>query len=88
MNKKIIKLLCIALVLILLGSALGGLFNTGLGATKVTRIRMLSEMEKDYEGYSRAVKTVMQEAGLTLLCGALYIVGMIFYKNYMEKKKK
>ncbi len=39
MNKKIIKLLCIALVLILLGSALGGLFNTGLGATKVTRIR-------------------------------------------------
>ena len=38
MNKKIIKLLCIALVLILLGSALGGLFNTGVGATKVTRI--------------------------------------------------
>ena len=27
-------------------------------------------------------------AGLTLLCGALYVVGMIFYKNYMEKKKK
>lgn len=27
-------------------------------------------------------------AGLTLLCGALYIVGMIIYKNYMEKKKK
>ena len=27
-------------------------------------------------------------AGLTLLCGALYIAGMIIYKNYMEKKKK
>ena len=27
-------------------------------------------------------------AGLTLLCGGLYIVGMIIYKNYMEKKKK
>ena len=27
-------------------------------------------------------------AGLTLLCGALYIIGMIIYKNYMEKKKK
>ena len=27
-------------------------------------------------------------AGLTLLCGALYIVGMIVYKNYLEKKKK
>ena len=26
------------------------------------RIRMLSEMEKDYEGYSRAVKTVMRES--------------------------
>ena len=26
------------------------------------RIRMLSDMEKDYEGYSRAVKTVMREA--------------------------
>ena len=38
MNKKTTKLLCIALALILLGSALGGLFNTGVGATKVTRI--------------------------------------------------
>ena len=27
-------------------------------------------------------------AGLTLLCGALYIAGMIIYKNYMENKKK
>ena len=27
-------------------------------------------------------------AGLTLLCGALYVVGMIVYKNYLEKKKK
>ena len=27
-------------------------------------------------------------AGLTLLCGALYIAGMLIYKNYMEKKKK
>ena len=25
---------------------------------------------------------------LTLLCGALYIAGMLIYKNYMEKKKK
>ena len=33
------------------------------------RIRMLSEMEKDYEGYSRAVKTVMQEAGRGTLRG-------------------
>ena len=33
------KLLCIALVLILLGSALGGLFNTGVFATRITRIR-------------------------------------------------
>ena len=28
-----------------------------------SRIAMLSEMEKDYEGYSKAVKTVMREAG-------------------------
>ena len=33
------------------------------------RIRMLSEMEKDYEGYSRAVKTVMQGAGRGTLRG-------------------
>ncbi len=26
--------------------------------------------------------------GFTLLCGALYVVGMIVYKNYLEKKKK
>ena len=38
MNKKTTKLLCIALALILLGSGLAGLFNTGVGATKVTRI--------------------------------------------------
>ena len=37
-SKKTKTLLCVALVLILLGSALGGLFNTGVGATKVTRI--------------------------------------------------
>ena len=28
-----------------------------------SRINMLSEMEKDYEGYSKAVKSVMREAG-------------------------
>lgn len=28
-----------------------------------SRIAMLSEMEKDYEGYSKAVKTVMREGG-------------------------
>ena len=39
MNKNTKKLLCIALALILLGSALGGLFNTGVGAVKVSRIR-------------------------------------------------
>lgn len=33
------------------------------------RIRMLRDMEKDYEGYSRAVKTVMQEAGRGVLRG-------------------
>ena len=38
-SKKTKTLLCIALVLILLGSALGGLFNTGAFATEVTRIR-------------------------------------------------
>ncbi len=37
-SKKLKTLLCVALVLILLGSALGGLFNTGVGATKITRI--------------------------------------------------
>ena len=37
-GKNTKKLLCIALVLILLGSALAGLFNTGAGATKITRI--------------------------------------------------
>ena len=37
-SKKTKTLLCVALVLILLGSALAGLFNTGVGATKVTRI--------------------------------------------------
>ena len=38
LSKKTKTLLCVALVLILLGSALAGLFNTGVGATKVTRI--------------------------------------------------
>ena len=33
------------------------------GRSMDSRIHMLSEMEKDYEGYSRAVKTVMREAG-------------------------
>ena len=37
-SKKTLTLLCVALALILLGSALAGLFNTGVGATKVTRI--------------------------------------------------
>ena len=27
-------------------------------------------------------------AGLTLLCGALYIVGMLIYRRYLEKKKE
>lgn len=31
--------------------------------TMDSRINMLSEMEKDYEGFSRAVKTVMRESG-------------------------
>ena len=38
LSKKTKTLLCVALALILLGSALAGLFNTGVGATKVTRI--------------------------------------------------
>ncbi len=38
LSKNVKTLLCVALVLILLGSALAGAFNTGLGATKVTRI--------------------------------------------------
>ena len=38
LRKKTKTLLCVALALILLGSALAGLFNTGLGATKITRI--------------------------------------------------
>ena len=33
------------------------------GRSMDSRIHMLSEMEKDYEGYSKAVKTVMREAG-------------------------
>ena len=39
------------------------------GRSMDSRIHMLSEMEKDYEGYSRAVKTVMQEAGRGTLRG-------------------
>ena len=38
LSKKTKALLCVALALILIGSALAGLFNTGAGATKVTRI--------------------------------------------------
>lgn len=38
-NKRTITLLCIALGLILLGSILAGMFNSGLGAVKVSRIR-------------------------------------------------
>ena len=34
-----------------------------------SRINMLSEMEKDYDGYSRAVKTIMREAQRGNLCG-------------------
>lgn len=37
-SKKTKILLCVALALILLGSGLAGLFNTGVGAVKVTRI--------------------------------------------------
>ena len=33
------------------------------------RIRMLTDMQKDYDGYSRAVKTVMREAGRGTLQG-------------------
>ena len=33
------------------------------------RIRMLSDMQRDYEGYSRAVRTVMREAGRGTLKG-------------------
>ena len=33
------------------------------------RISMLSEMEKEYEGFSKAVKTVMREAGRSVLRG-------------------
>lgn len=37
-SKRTLTLLCVALALILLGSILAGVFNTGTGATKVTRI--------------------------------------------------
>ncbi len=39
LSKRIKILCCVALALVILGSALAGLFNTGLGATKVSRIR-------------------------------------------------
>ncbi len=39
-----------------------------LGAVN-SRISLLSEMEKEYQGYSKAVKTVMQEAGRGGLSG-------------------
>lgn len=38
LKKKTLTLLCVALVLILLGSVLAGVFNSGAGATKVSRI--------------------------------------------------
>ena len=40
-----------------------------------SRISLLSEMEKEYAGYSRAVKLVMQEAGRGLLRGVCGTVG-------------
>lgn len=42
-----------------------------------SRIAMLTEMEKDYSGYTRAVKTVMQEAGRGLLKGIYGTVGSL-----------
>ena len=41
------------------------------------RVSMLREMEKDYSGYTRAVKTVMQEAGRGLLKGVNGTVGSL-----------
>ena len=41
------------------------------------RTAMLREMEKDYSGYTRAVKTVMQEAGRGLLRGVNGTVGSL-----------
>lgn len=38
LKKKTLTLLCVALALILLGSILAGVFNSGAGATKVSRI--------------------------------------------------
>lgn len=38
-KKRSLTLLCVALALILLGSILAGVFNSGMGATKVSRIR-------------------------------------------------
>lgn len=39
MKKRTLTLLCVALALILLGSILAGVFNSGMGATTVSRIR-------------------------------------------------
>lgn len=39
LKKKTLTLLCVALALILLGSVLAGVFNSGAGATRVSRIR-------------------------------------------------
>ena len=41
------------------------------------RVAMLREMEKEYTGYTRAVKTVMQEAGRGLLKGVNGTVGSL-----------
>ena len=41
------------------------------------RIAMLREMEKDYSGYTRAVKTIMQEAGRGMLKGIYGAVGSL-----------
>lgn len=45
-----------------------------LGAAR-SRAKMLSEMEKEYEGFSRAVKTVMQESERGVLKGVYGPVG-------------
>lgn len=42
-----------------------------------SRISLLEEMEKDYAGYSRAVKTVMQESARGILKGVCGTVGQI-----------
>ena len=43
----------------------------------ISRINLLTEMEKDYQGYSKAVKTVMQEAKRGVLRGIHGTVGSL-----------